>query len=202
MSKNLDKAGLMSRSFLLYADGGSRGNPGEAAFGAVISEGGKVVVELSERIGVATNNVAEYSGLIAGLRAINRLDPKAKVLVRMDSKLIVEQMSGNWKIKNPEMRKMAIQARDAHSPELIKYEWIPRELNTDADSLVNLALDSQFPGLTVDILKSPITRAGKCMWVAYSDHSRGWVHSLAPAALMRDRALTGESFQRKLFVAP
>jgi len=142
VSKNLDKAGLMSRSFLLYADGGSRGNPGEAAFGAVISEGGKVVVELSERIGVATNNVAEYSGLIAGLRAINRLDPKAEVLVRMDSKLIVEQMSGNWKIKNPEMRKMAIQARDAHSPELIKYEWIPRELNTDADSLVNLALDS------------------------------------------------------------
>jgi len=60
----------------------------------------------------------------------------------MDSKLIVEQMSGNWKIKNPEMRKMAIQARDAHPPALIKYEWIPREMNSDADSLVNLALDS------------------------------------------------------------
>jgi ribonuclease HI len=132
----------VARSFLLYADGGSRGNPGEAAFGAVVSEGGKIVIELSERIGIATNNVAEYSGLIAGLRAINRLDPKAQVLVRMDSKLIVEQMSGNWKIKNPEMRKMAIQARDAHPAELIKYEWIPREQNSDADSLVNLALDS------------------------------------------------------------
>lgn len=142
MPANIDSRGLVARSFMLYADGGSRGNPGQAAFGAVISEGGKVIVELSERIGIATNNVAEYSGLIAGLRAINRLDSEAQVLVRMDSKLIVEQMSGNWKIKNSEMRKMAIQARDAHSPDLVKYEWIPRELNSDADSLVNLALDS------------------------------------------------------------
>ena len=83
----------MARSFLLYADGGSRGNPGEAAFGAVIREGGKVVVELSERIGVATNNVAEYSGLIAGLRAINRLDPEAKPLpkprtTKMDQSIV------------------------------------------------------------------------------------------------------------------
>jgi probable phosphoglycerate mutase len=126
---------------LLYADGGSRGNPGEAAFGAVISEDGKVVVELSERIGVTTNNVAEYSGLVAGLQAINRLDPEAKVLVRMDSKLIVEQMSGKWKIKNPEMKKMALKARDAHPANLINYEWIPREMNSHADALVNRALD-------------------------------------------------------------
>ncbi|NCX33569.1 MAG: reverse transcriptase-like protein [Actinobacteria bacterium] len=131
----------MPRHFLLYADGGSRGNPGEAAFGAVISEDGKVVVELSERIGVATNNVAEYSGLVAGLQEINRLDPEAKVLVRMDSKLIVEQMSGKWKIKNPEMKKMALKARDAHPANLINYEWIPREMNSHADSLVNRALD-------------------------------------------------------------
>lgn len=131
----------MPRHFLLYADGGSRGNPGEAAFGAVISEDGKVVVELSERIGVATNNVAEYSGLVAGLQAINRLDPEAQVLVRMDSKLIVEQMSGKWKIKNPEMKKMALKARDAHPANLITYEWIPREMNSDADALVNRALD-------------------------------------------------------------
>ncbi|MEY3379122.1 MAG: hypothetical protein RLZZ125_699 [Actinomycetota bacterium] len=131
----------MPRHFLLYADGGSRGNPGEAAFGAVISEDGKVVVELSERIGVATNNVAEYSGLVAGLQEINRLDPEAKVLVRMDSKLIVEQMSGKWKIKNPEMKKMALKARDAHPANLINYEWIPREMNSHADALVNRALD-------------------------------------------------------------
>ena len=131
----------MPRHFLLYADGGSRGNPGEAAFGAVISEDGKVVVELSERIGVTTNNVAEYSGLVAGLQAINRLDPEAKVLVRMESKLIVEQMSGKWKIKNPEMKKMALKARDAHPANLINYEWIPREMNSHADALVNRALD-------------------------------------------------------------
>ena len=131
----------MPRNFLLYADGGSRGNPGEAAFGAVISEDGKVIVELSERIGVATNNVAEYSGLIAGLRAIHELDPEAEVLARMDSKLIVEQMSGNWKIKNHEMKRMALMARDAHPANLIKYEWIPREMNSHADALVNRALD-------------------------------------------------------------
>lgn len=132
----------MSRQFLLYADGGSRGNPGESAFGAVIKEAGKVVLELSERIGVTTNNVAEYSGLVAGLEAIHKLDPEGEVLVRMDSKLIVEQMRGNFKIKNKEMQKMATKVKNAHPAHLIRYEWIPRELNSDADSLVNLALDS------------------------------------------------------------
>ena len=131
----------MARSFVLFADGGSRGNPGEAAFGAVVLEESTVVVELSERIGVTTNNVAEYSGLIAGLEAIHELEADAHVLVRMDSKLIVEQMSGRWQIKNPEMRRLAQAARSAHPPHLIRYEWIPRELNTQADRLVNEALD-------------------------------------------------------------
>jgi broad specificity phosphatase PhoE/ribonuclease HI len=131
----------MSRNLVLYGDGGSRGNPGPAAYGCVVLEDSKVIIELSDRIGVTTNNVAEYRSLIEGLRAIHELDPKAHVQVRMDSKLIVEQMSGKWQIKNPEMRRLAQQARESHPPHLVRYEWIPRELNTQADRLVNEALD-------------------------------------------------------------
>ncbi|MGA0902202.1 MAG: histidine phosphatase family protein [Candidatus Nanopelagicaceae bacterium] len=131
----------MARSLTLFADGGSRGNPGPAAYGAVVFEESKVLIELSEKIGVTTNNVAEYSGLIAGLRAINELDETAHVHVKMDSKLIVEQMSGNWKIKNPEMKRLAIEAKNSHPANLVRYEWIPRDVNVHADRLVNEALD-------------------------------------------------------------
>jgi len=131
----------MAREFVIFADGGSRGNPGAAAFGAVVMEKGVVLQELSEAIGTATNNYAEYSGLIAGLLAVNGIDSEARVDVRMDSKLVVEQMSGRWQIKHPEMRKLAAQARAAHRPELVTYSWIAREENTHADRLVNDALD-------------------------------------------------------------
>jgi probable phosphoglycerate mutase len=131
----------MARAFIVYADGGSRGNPGPAAFGAVLMEGNKVLAELGQPIGVASNNVAEYSGLIAGLRAANELDPTATIEVRMDSKLVVEQMSGRWQIKHPDMRKLAYEARELHTQSLITYKWIPREENTHADALVNKALD-------------------------------------------------------------
>jgi probable phosphoglycerate mutase len=134
---------LMARTFLVFADGGSRGNPGAAAFGAVILENGKVVEEISKAIGTATNNVAEYSGLVAALQVIHRLDPVAKVEVRMDSKLVVEQMSGRWQIKHPDMRGLAADARAAHPVELVSYTWIAREENKEADRLVNLALDGE-----------------------------------------------------------
>lgn len=147
----------MARSLVLFADGGARGNPGEAAYGAVVQEESRVLIELSDRLGVTTNNVAEYSALIFGLRAINDLDPDAHVLVRMDSKLIVEQMSGNWKIKNPEMRRLAIEARDAHPPKLVRYEWIPRELNTHADRLVNEALDGMIPNTEGPLRRNYLT---------------------------------------------
>ena len=90
----------MSRRVLIEADGGSRGNPGPAAYGAVLKDAvtGEVLAEDGTTIGVATNNVAEYSGLLAGLRLAAALDPTARVEVRMDSKLVVEQMSGRWKI--------------------------------------------------------------------------------------------------------
>jgi predicted nucleic acid-binding Zn-ribbon protein len=82
----------MARHFSLTADGGSRGNPGPAGYGSVITENGKIIAELYDFIGIATNNVAEYCGLIAGLTAINAMDPEATVDVKMDSKLVVEQI--------------------------------------------------------------------------------------------------------------
>ncbi len=131
----------MARSFKLTADGGSRGNPGPAGYGAVVTENGKIVAELFDVIGVATNNVAEYSGLLAGLTHIHSLDPAAEVEVAMDSKLVVEQMSGRWQIKHADMRVLAKQCRDAHPASLVKYSWIPRDENSHADRLANKALD-------------------------------------------------------------
>ena len=131
----------MARHFKLTADGGSRGNPGPAGYGAVVTESGKIVAELFDVIGTATNNVAEYNGLLAGLSHIHQLDASATVEVAMDSKLVVEQMSGRWQIKHADMRDLAKQCRDAHSPTLVTYSWIPRDENSHADRLANKALD-------------------------------------------------------------
>ncbi|MEY4497324.1 MAG: hypothetical protein RLZZ364_629 [Actinomycetota bacterium] len=131
----------MARSFRLTADGGSRGNPGPAGYGAVVTENGKIVAELFDVIGTATNNVAEYSGLLAGLTHIHQLDPQATIEVAMDSKLVVEQMSGRWQIKHADMRDLAKQCRSAHDPSLVTYKWIPRDENSHADRLANKALD-------------------------------------------------------------
>lgn len=137
---------FMARHFLLTADGGSRGNPGAAGYGAVITENGSIIAELYDYIGIATNNVAEYSGLIAGLSAINAMDPLATVEVKMDSKLVVEQMSGRWQIKHADMRSLAQDARAAHPPALVNYTWIARDENSHADRLANKALDLQTGG--------------------------------------------------------
>jgi len=136
----------MARHFSLTADGGSRGNPGPAGYGTVITENGKIIAELYDFIGIATNNVAEYCGLIAGLTAINAMDPEAIVDVKMDSKLVVEQMSGRWQIKHADMRKLASDARSAHTAALVTYTWIPRDENSHADRLANKALDEQSGG--------------------------------------------------------
>ena len=136
----------MSRTFQVTADGGSRGNPGPAAYGATVSENGKVLAELHEFIGTATNNVAEYSGLIAALHYVNKLDSSARIEVAMDSKLVVEQMSGRWQIKNEGMRTLAKSAMQAHEPSLVTYRWIPREENAHADRLANKALDERVDG--------------------------------------------------------
>ena len=135
----------MARHFIVEADGGSRNNPGQAAYGAVVidPESGEVIVECAELIGIASNNVAEYSGLVAGLEAVRELDPEATVLVKMDSKLVVEQMSGRWKIKHPDMRALAMKARDVLPYENVEYQWIPRAENSRADALLNMVLDSR-----------------------------------------------------------
>jgi ribonuclease H / adenosylcobalamin/alpha-ribazole phosphatase len=133
----------MAHDYILYADGASRGNPGAAAYGAAIYADGHCIKELYEAIGIASNNFAEYRGLIAGLQYINQINPAAKVEVRMDSKLVVEQMSGGWKIKHADMKELSNLAYQAHPQSLISYTWIPRENNSHADSLANKALDEK-----------------------------------------------------------
>ncbi|MFD7459133.1 MULTISPECIES: bifunctional RNase H/acid phosphatase [unclassified Streptomyces] len=132
------------REFIVEADGGSRGNPGPAGYGAVVIDAatGETLAEAAEFLGVVTNNVAEYRGLLAGLRAAHRLDPAARVHVRMDSKLVVEQMSGRWKIKHPDMKPLAMEASRIFPPDRVTYEWIPREQNKHADRLANEAMDA------------------------------------------------------------
>ncbi|MCZ4516451.1 bifunctional RNase H/acid phosphatase [Streptomyces sp. ActVer] len=132
------------RELIVEADGGSRGNPGPAGYGAVVIDAatGETLAEAAEYLGVTTNNVAEYSGLVAGLRAARDLDPTATVRVRMDSKLVVEQMSGRWQIKHPAMRPLAAEARSILPADQVTYEWIPRAENKHADRLANEAMDA------------------------------------------------------------
>ncbi|MFE9501574.1 bifunctional RNase H/acid phosphatase [Streptomyces anthocyanicus] len=139
-----DQAPRPAREFVVEADGGSRGNPGPAGYGAVVLDPvtGEALVEAAEYLGVVTNNVAEYRGLLAGLRAAAELDPDATVHVRMDSKLVVEQMSGRWKIKHPDMKPLAAEAARVFPPGRVTYEWIPRASNKHADRLANEAMDA------------------------------------------------------------
>jgi ribonuclease H / adenosylcobalamin/alpha-ribazole phosphatase len=135
---------MTARRLLIEADGGSRGNPGTAGYGAVVRDAvtGEVLAERSEAIGRATNNVAEYSGLLAGLRAAGQLAPGAAAEVRMDSRLVVEQMSGRWQIKHPGLRALAAEARQAaRALGRVSYTWVPRERNKHADRLANEAMD-------------------------------------------------------------
>jgi len=135
----------LSRKLVVEADGGSRGNPGPAGYGALVRDPvtGEVLEEISDSLGRATNNVAEYSGLVAGLRAAARIAPQADVEVRMDSKLVVEQMSGRWKIKDENLRSLASSARDAaRGLGRVSYVWVPRDRNAHADRLANQAMDA------------------------------------------------------------
>jgi broad specificity phosphatase PhoE/ribonuclease HI len=128
---------------ILEADGGSRGNPGPAGYGAVVfdAESRAVLAERFEAIGIRTNNVAEYRGLIAGLQAAQELEATS-IAVRMDSKLVIEQMSGRWQVKHPSMRPLAQQARALlASFDDVTFDWIPREQNAHADRLANRAMD-------------------------------------------------------------
>ncbi len=137
-------SGRSGRRLVVEADGGSRGNPGPAAYGALVRDADTRQVLASEglTLGVATNNVAEYSGLIAGLEMARAIDPAAEVDVRMDSKLVVEQMAGRWKIKHPSMIPLARKANTLR-PAQVTWTWVPRAENKAADALVNSALDGE-----------------------------------------------------------
>ena len=134
----------MSYSRLVVeADGASRGNPGAAAGGAVVldPETGQVVAKAGVLCGHASNNVAEYRGMIEGLDIALAMAPEGSVHVRMDSKLVVEQMSGRWKIKHPDMQDLARTARELSGSRSVTFEWFPREVNARADAAANVALD-------------------------------------------------------------
>lgn len=129
---------------VIEADGGSRGNPGPAGYGAVVwtEDRATVLAEAKQAIGRATNNVAEYRGLIAGLDDALNLGA-TEAAVYLDSKLLVEQMSGRWKVKHPDLIELHAEARNrARRFERISYSWIPRERNTHADRLANEAMDA------------------------------------------------------------
>lgn len=133
----------MARLLLIEADGGSRGNPGQAGSGSVVidPETGDVIAEVGRYLGIASNNVAEYTALIEGVRAALAIDPDAELHVRMDSKLVVEQMCGRWKIKHPDMAELAAVARQLLTGTPVRFEWIPREKNSRADAAANRAMD-------------------------------------------------------------
>ncbi len=140
----------MGRRLAVEADGGSRGNPGVAGYGALVRDPrtGALLAERAEPLGTASNNVAEYRGLIAGLRAAQAIDPGAVIDVAMDSKLVVEQMSGRWKIKHEDMRRLALEAREVvgeivRAGGAVTYRWIPRAENKAADALSNVAMDGR-----------------------------------------------------------
>ena len=130
---------------VVYFDGGARGNPGPAAIGAVVLDPSSApptrLAAVSERIGETTNNVAEYRALIAGLQAAVATSART-VKVRGDSKLVIEQVAGRWKVKQPHLRPLCDEARALLARfDSVDLAHVRRELNADADALVNAALD-------------------------------------------------------------
>lgn len=134
---------MVGLHYTIHADGASRGNPGPAAGGAVALETvtGRLALEVAVLVGIASNNVAEYRGMIAAIQAVREhLDPSA-LTIKMDSKLVVEQMSGRWKVKHPDMRQLVKEAWAVIEGMPVEFLWIPREDNHLADQMGNLALD-------------------------------------------------------------
>jgi probable phosphoglycerate mutase len=137
-----------ARSVVVQADGGSRGNPGHAGYGAVVldPDTGAVLAERWGYLGRTTNNVAEYSGVIAGLRAAAELGAR-RVAVRLDSNLIVQQMNGVWKVRKPELLPLADRVRDlVRGFDEVTFDWLRRERNKLADALANRAMDQGSAG--------------------------------------------------------
>jgi len=132
----------LTEDAVLHFDGGSRGNPGPAAYGFVLDRPrGEQLAAVGEAIGVATNNVAEYRGLIEGMRRARELGIR-RLTVHGDSKLVIEQMKGAWRVRAAGLRPLHDEARDmARGFETVRYEHVRRGGNVEADRLVNVALD-------------------------------------------------------------
>ena len=132
---------------LLYCDGGSRGNPGPSAIGAVVFDAStdppQLLASVSECIGVSTNNIAEYRALIAGLEAVAHLQART-VHVRADSMLVIKQLRGEWRVKHENLKPLYAEARKLLAAyDVVDLQHVRREENTEADALVNAALDAR-----------------------------------------------------------
>ncbi len=128
---------------IVHCDGAARGNPGPAGIGVQITdEEGRVLAEVARGLGVATNNQAEYTAVIDGLRRASELGA-TDVLLRSDSRLLVEQLAGRFRVKNPTLQRLHREVRDAATAfERVRYEHVPRERNTEADRLANEGVDA------------------------------------------------------------
>ncbi len=137
--------------FTLYADGGSRGNPGHAGAGAVVFDtAGKRVVEVADYLGIATNNVAEYEAVLRGLVRLCTEYPDdffkhMPLLIRMDSKLVIEQLKGAYKVKHPNLIPRYLEVKNvlARNFGTVRFEHVLRARNKDADALANKAMDKK-----------------------------------------------------------
>jgi probable phosphoglycerate mutase len=172
-------SGGIAQRVVVEADGGARGNPGPAGYGAVVrdAEDATILAERSEFIGIATNNVAEYRGLIAGLQAAAEIGA-AEVAVRMDSKLVVEQMKGTWQVRNSALRLLAREAVELRARfAVVSFEWIPREQNRHADRLANQAMDR---GAGVPVRSNQDADGSLTTGAAAPDAGERWIPSWAP----------------------
>ncbi|MBT8240245.1 MAG: ribonuclease HI family protein [Acidimicrobiia bacterium] len=135
----------MSRKFVIYTDGASRGNPGPSSIGAAVyfegPDGLEEVATISEPIGHTTNNVAEYKAVVAALELVGVFEP-TEVIVRADSQLLVRQLDGEYRVKSPNLKPLFAEVRQlVENLPTVEFEHVRRELNTRADALANEALD-------------------------------------------------------------
>ena len=193
----------MTSRIIIEADGGSRGNPGPSSYGALVRDAdtGMVIAQRGATIGIGTNNVAEYTGLIAGLELAREYAPDATdVEVRMDSKLVIEQMAGRWKIKHQSMKPLAVEAQRLLPPVGVTWTWVPREQNSAADALANAALDDEAAGGSGKVgepaprtaaVAAPATPSAQLGW-------RGGAHGEPTTIILLRHGVT-QSTERKLF---
>ena len=178
------------RHLVIEADGGSRGNPGPAAYGAVVldADTGEILVELADYLGEQTNNVAEYEGVTAGLAAAREIDPEAMIEARLDSKLVVEQLSGGWSIKNARLRQLALRAKALAPVDQVRYTWVPRAQNKRADALANQSLDAAAAGRPARIERWHRGAGDDDVYVDAAEHLGGAADAEASEARARGAA--------------